>query len=114
MNIHEKYHVLAEQSLERGGVGSQAYLVKAISEWILKEQREERGERVDKVPESRVDEQIDSMSDKFVIYMNDKTEENLLDFLTTSKAMLSEVFHDCDTPNKRRLCKKVFDEISKI
>lgn len=107
MTIHEQYHELAEQSLKRGRVDVEAYLVKVISEMAMMSNN-------DRVPESQIDEGIDSMQDMFVAYMQDKTLENLRSFLAQSKQILSEVYHDCDTKEKRMICKNIFDEISSI
>lgn len=106
MTIHEQYHELAEQSLKKGRVDAEAYLVKVISEMVM--------EKTDRVPESLIDERIDTMQDMFVAYMHDKTLDNLESFLRQSKRILSEVFHDCETQEKRKMCKSVFDEIAKI
>ena len=107
MTIHEQYHQLAENSLKKGRVDVEAYLVKVLSEMVMEKE-------ADKVPESQIDEKIDTMQDMFVLYMQDKSFPRLLDFLKQSKQILSEVYHDCETKEKRDACKKIFDEISKI
>ena len=112
MTIHEQYHELAEQSLQKSRIDPEAYIVKVLSEMVMSEK--ESVTNNDRVPESQIDEQIETMEDKFVIYMQNKTEENLLIFLNTAKRILSEVYHDCDTFEKRELCKKTFDNIACI
>lgn len=107
MTIHEQYHALAEKSLKSGRIDAEAYLVKVLSEMAMVTNH-------DRVPESQIDEEIDTMQDMLVEYMHDKTIENLSLFLVQSQKILSEVYHDCETPEKRNLCKKAFDEISKI
>lgn len=117
MTIHEKYHDLAEQSLKRNHVDAEAYLVKVISEMVMRKSVDADTEAVttnDRVPESLIDEQIDTMQDMFVVYMSNKSLENLEKFLIQSKRILSEVFHDCETLEKRKICKEIFAEISKI
>lgn len=105
MNLHEQYHALAEQSLKRGKVDAEAYLVKVISEMVMEK---------DRVPESEIDENIDTMQDMFVNYMKEKSLVNLESFLEQSRKILSEVYHDCETLEKRNLCKKYFDRIKDI
>lgn len=117
MTLHEQYHDLAEKSLQCGHIDAEAYLVKVISEMVMNKKEYSETESVttnDRVPESRIDEQIDTMQDMFVVYMKDKSVDNLKEFLTQSKRILSEVFHDCDTVEKRNLCKEIFDQIGKI
>lgn len=112
MTIHEQYHELAEQALKRGRVDSDAYLVKVISEMVMS--RTESVSTNDRVPESQIDEQIDTMQDMFVVYMKNKTLDNLEEFLLHSKRILSEVYHDCDTLEKRKMCRDIFEKISEI
>lgn len=117
MTIHEEYHKLAEQSLKKGRVDAEAYIVKVLSEMVMRKKNLSETEAVsnnDRVPESLIDEQIDTMQDMFIVYMHDKSIDNLEKFLSQSKRILSEVFHDCDTLEKRKLCKDIFAEISKI
>lgn len=112
MTIHEQYHELAEQSLKRNHVDAEAYLVKVVSEMVMS--RTESVSTNDRVPESQIDEQIDTMQDMFVVYMENKTIDNLEEFLLQSKRILSEVYHDCDTLEKRKMCREIFDSIPNI
>lgn len=107
MTIHEQYHELAEQSLKKGRIDAEAYLVKVLSEMAMVTHN-------DLVPESQIDEEIETMQDRFIAYMKSKTKDNLESFLMQSRQILSEVYHDCDTIEKRNLCKEYFDKISKI
>lgn len=107
MTIHEQYHELAEQSLKKGRVDIEAYIVKVLSEMAMVTTN-------DRVPESPIDEEIDTMQDCFVIYMQDRSVESLKKFLIQSKKILSEVYHDCDCAEKQKVFKEVFDDIKKI
>lgn len=107
MTIHEQYHELAEQSLKKGRVDAEAYLVKVISEMAMVTTN-------DRVPESLIDEEIETMQDCFVIYMQDRSVESLRKFLVQSKKILSEVYHDCDCVEKQNIFKEIFDEMKKI
>ena len=91
----------------KDGFNEQAYIVKILSELSLKLS----GESVDLVPESQIDETIQSLMNDFVVYFNTHDTGALTNFLHKMHNILSELYHGTETQEERRI---ISDEIKSI
>lgn len=93
---------------------AEAYIVMALAEMRLP---------ADRVAESHIDENIDSMADQFVTYMGVKkafktgkvTKEQLLhaleDFLAYMAKITAELYNSCDCPEEKQAIKEKMQKI---
>lgn len=76
--------------------------------------RDKLTDKVDLVPESDIDEQIEDIQGLFVTYMRDRNITNLNNMLDSTYKMISELYHTCSDPNERNIFHKFIDSISSI
>lgn len=99
---------LANKALSKG-FDPEAYIVKHIAE-----QRVSNKKQYDLVPDSNIDECIKLMLDLFVSYHKYQTVENLTEFLTVQKQVLSELYHSCNDERCKETMKTFFTSMQNI
>lgn len=105
MNIDQQAYEIARKELANGKFSWQAYLVMATAE-----------SRLDVVPESTVDESIDSFRVRFIEYANCKgtpeAKDALKRCLSVAVATMSELLVGCDGEEREEVvkaCRKIGD-----
>ena len=68
-------------------------------------------EVIDLVPESQVDEFIDTSKNYFVKYMQDRTLLNLDRYLKQTHQVLSELYHNLNTYEEKEMFKKFLNNL---
>lgn len=90
-----------------GGFDEQGYILKTLSEIYMRM----TGESIDLVPESQIDETIQSLMNDFVVYFNTKNTGALTNFLVKMHNILSELYHNVESPEERKI---IYDEIKSM
>lgn len=81
------------------GFTEQGYILKTLSEIYLRLS----GESIDLVPESQIDETIQSLMNDFVLYFNTHDTGALTNFLVKIHSILSELYHSAETQEERQI-----------
>lgn len=81
------------------GFTEQGYILKTLSEIYLRLS----GESVDLVPESQIDNTIQSLMNDFIVYFNTNDIGALTNFLHKMHSILSELYHGADSPEEREI-----------
>ena len=81
------------------GFSEQGYILKTLSELWLRLS----GESVDLVPESRIDETIQSFMNDFIVYFNTHDTGALTNFLHKMHNILSELYHGAESPEEKEI-----------
>lgn len=100
----------AIQELEQGDA-TYTSCSKLASLYIV---RDKLTNKVDLVPESDIDEQIEDIQGLFVNYMKERNIANLNLMLDATYKMISELYHTCSDPNERLLFKKFIQNVYSI
>lgn len=94
----------------KDGFDEQGYILKALSDISLRL----AGESVDLVPESQIDETIQSLINDFILYFNSHDIGALTNFLVKIHNILSEIYHSAETKEERQIILDSLRKISKI
>lgn len=94
----------------KDGFSEQAYIIKTLSEISLRL----NGESVDLVPESQIDETIQSLMNDFVLYFNTRNIGALSNFLSKMHNILSELYHSAESTEERKIITDAIKSINMI
>lgn len=97
----ERAKALSDHVIDSGKWDTDAFLVMAMLE-LLK--------RADVLPDSDIDEHIDTSKDLFVQYMNDKTLDNLKLYIAQVCQIVFEIYHT-STASERSLIISELDRL---
>lgn len=93
----EKGYNLALEATRGDRFNTEAFLVMGIAELL----------GFDAVPESQIDEGIDTSKTLFVRYMRNKSIENLREFMAQSVQIILEVYHDAGPEGKTEILEQL-------
>lgn len=91
----------------KDGFDEQGYILKALSDISLRLS----GKSVDLVPESQIDETIQSLMNDFVLYFNTHNTGALTNFLDKIHNILSEIYNSTENEEERKI---ISNEIKKM
>ena len=109
IDLHRYANSVGSMAL-KDGFDEQGYILKTLSDISLRLS----GESVDLVPESQIDETIQSLINDFVLYFNSKDIKALENFLDKMHNILSELLHGAESVEERGVILHYVKKISKI